>query len=269
MATKFSDHVLLDGDSVPVKYQTKLDSPGVVSFKEGDVVISSSKLSTTGQNVSFKTPERKFSFKTKFIASHNLPALALAYLVGLILDVDEADMKSILEDLEPFPGRMQVIKGVKGSLIIDDTYNSSPEAAIAALGTLYGLKAEHKIAILGQMNEMGDFSQGYHEEVGRYCDPKQLDLVATIGKDANQYLAKEAEAKGCKVLKFETPYHAGEIIASMLKKDTIVLIKGSQNGVFAEETVKLLLENPEDQSKLVRQSEGWLKTKRDCFKGKV
>jgi UDP-N-acetylmuramoyl-tripeptide--D-alanyl-D-alanine ligase len=148
---------------------------------------------------------------------------------------------------------------------LDDTYNASPDATKAALDTLYKLPAVHKIALLGNMNELGDYSKQAHIAVGEYCDPKQLELVVTIGRDANTYLAAEAEKKGCTVARFDNPYKAGKYLESRLSKGAILLAKGSQNGVFAEEAIKQLLANPADTSKLVRQTPKWLKKKARAF----
>ena len=89
--------------------------------------------------------------------------------------------------------------------------------------------------------------------------------MVTIGDDANNYLAKVAEKRGCKVMRTPSPYHAADIVKPLLSKDTIVLVKGSQNGVFAEEAVKDLLANHKDSNKLVRQSRAWLKIKQRKF----
>jgi UDP-N-acetylmuramoyl-tripeptide--D-alanyl-D-alanine ligase len=78
-------------------------------------------------------------------------------------------------------------------------------------------------------------------------------------------LAPAAKSKGCTVEEFLSPYAAGEFVRSHLKDGAVVLAKGSQNGVFAEEALKLLLRNAADSSKLVRQSTYWLNVKRRQF----
>lgn len=171
-----------------------------------------------------------------------------------------------IASLMPVSGRMRRLKGIHDSLIIDDTYNASPEAVKSALSTLYGLDFEHRIAILGNMNELGSMSKDAHAEIGNLCDPSKLELVLTLGPDANNYLAPAAEAKGCQVVKFDSPYALGEYLAPKIQPNTVILAKGSQNKVFAEEAVKMLLSEPEDASKLVRQSSDWLKDKQRKFK---
>jgi UDP-N-acetylmuramyl pentapeptide synthase len=105
-----------------------------------------------------------------------------------------------------------------------------------------------------------------HTEIGELCDPAQLDLVVTVGADAKTYLAPAASAKGCVVKSFNTPYEAGKYLQSKVKKNAIVFAKGSQDKVYTEEAIKFLLADPKDASKLVRQSDYWLKCKAKSFK---
>ena len=201
----------------------------------------------------------------ELIAEPLLYAAAGAIAVAVELQLSADQILRGLKSLKPVSGRMQRLAGINGSTIIDDTYNASPEAMKTALHTLYRLAAPQKIAVLGNMNELGKYSEGAHREIGQYCDPKQLDLLVTIGPDANKYLAQTAEAKGCKVKQFDDPYSVGEYLKSIVKKGALILVKGSQNRVFAEETVKLLLADPKDSEKLVRQSAEWLKKKAKSF----
>lgn len=199
------------------------------------------------------------------VAKSELYSATLAAAVADRLGLGKAEIKKGVTHLKPVSGRMQRLKGVKKSLILDETYNASPDAVKAALDGLYMMKAPSKIAILGNMNELGDYSQAAHTEVGEYCDPKQLDLVVTIGPDANEFLAPAAVEQGCLVKTFEDPYSAGEFVKSELKEGAVILAKGSQNRVYAEEAVKALLANPDDFSRLVRQSPAWMKKKHKNF----
>jgi UDP-N-acetylmuramoyl-tripeptide--D-alanyl-D-alanine ligase len=210
-------------------------------------------ISSTGLEVAGISPPEQYS---------RLAAVAVATKLGL----SKEQVSKGLKNVQPTAGRMQMLKGVNDSQIIDDTYNSSPAAAKLALDYLYKMDSPQKIAVLGSMNEMGQYSKEAHDEVGSYCDPKKLDLVMTIGTDAKNYLAPAAEANGCQVQSFDNPYTAAEYLKPIIKKNAIVLVKGSQNSVFAEETVKLILANPDDADKLVRQSDYWTKVKDKCFK---
>ncbi len=192
-------------------------------------------------------------------------AAGAAIAVAKLLDVGVDDSKQGLALLRPFSGRMQQLRGIHDSVIIDDTYNASPTAMIAALDFIYGIAAPRRIALLGNMNELGETSQTAHSTVGKYCDPKFLDMVVTLGPDANTWLAPVARSRGCEVRTCTSPYEAGEFIKSILIEQTVVLCKGSQNGVFAEEAAKLLLADPADASRLVRQSSYWMARKAKQF----
>ena len=220
-----------------------------------------------GQRITVHLPDvQTLEAEIKFLGEQGakiaLAAIAAAHKLGLSAN----QIKAGIEQVRPFAGRMQVLEGLNGSKLIDDTYNASPLAIRAALGVLYETQAPQRIAILGSMNEMGESSAGMHQEVGTYCDPAKLNLVVTIGKQAGEFLAPAALAKGCLVKTFLNPYAAGEFVKSQLQKGAVVLAKGSQNGVFAEEALKQLLANPKDASKLVRQSAQWLNIKEKQFK---
>jgi UDP-N-acetylmuramoyl-tripeptide--D-alanyl-D-alanine ligase len=199
------------------------------------------------------------------VAQTQIFSIVAAIAVADQLGLDTTAIRQGIAAIQPVSGRMQRLAGIHDSIILDDTYNASPEATKAALATLYRLEAPHKIAILGNMNELGAHSQTAHTEIGACCDPKQLDLVVTIGPDANQYLAPAAETHGCKVRTFDSPYAAGAFVKDLLQPGTLILAKGSQNGIFAEEAVKQLLANPADASKLVRQNKAWIAKKRRAF----
>jgi len=210
-------------------------------------------------------PLKLKSISTHLVGRHSWYSMLVAATVAQLLGMDEKSIRRGLQNVKPIPGRMQLLDGRKHSKVIDDTYNSSPEAAIAALNTLYELPGKQHIALLGSMNELGKTSALAHRTLGNYCDPAKLDLVVTLGKDANKYIARAARQRGCEVIEAATPYAAAEIILQNLKSHAVVLAKGSQNGVFAEEAVKLLLKKQTDYTKLVRQTPYWLATKRIAF----
>ena len=218
-----------------------------------------------GEQVTFNIRGQAYKAHTAYLGDQGAKVVLAALAVAAILGMDMGQAIAATEKLQPFAGRMQLLLGKHGTTIIDDTYNASPLAVKAALDVLYRASATKRIAILGSMNELGAESQAAHVEVGAYCDPKKLDIVVTIGKDANTYLAPEALKRGCVVTEFLNPNDAGKWVAERLEPGTVVLAKGSQNGVFAEEALKPLLAHSADEAKLVRQSTYWRKQKRRQF----
>ena len=131
------------------------------------------------------------------------------------------------------------------------------------------LDVKQRIAVLGSMNELGEVSASAHEQIGSLCKNEKLDWVVTIGTEAQKYLAPAAKKQGCQVKSFVSPYDAGGFVRSIAKPGAVVLFKGSQNGVFAEEAVKELLHATADESKLVRQTPYWLDVKSKQFQKTV
>lgn len=206
-------------------------------------------------------------FRHEVVAKTQLYAVLASVIIAKQLNLRSSQIIDGLATIQPVSGRLRRLRGLNNSTIIDDTYNASPDAVRAALKTLYELEAPQKIAILGNMNELGKLSADAHKLIGELCDPKQLAWVVTIGPDANAHLAPAAAARGCNVKEFGSPYQAGEFLQTKIEPGAVILAKGSQNKVFAEEAVKLLLADKEDASKLVRQSDQWLKRKAKSFKG--
>ena len=200
--------------------------------------------------------------------AHSIDAISAAIRVANYLKMSQASIKTGVMNIKPQPGRMNILRGLSDSVIIDDTYNASPEAVQAAIRYLYDRKEKYKVAVLGNMNELGETSTTEHTLIGEMCDPKKVNLVVTLGSDANNYTAAAARKNGCEVIEATSPYEAAKHVKTFLeshKDKTCVLCKGSQNGVFAEETVKMLLKNETDYKELVRQSESWLAKKKKAF----
>ena len=253
-------HRYVDPHPNHVYYGTHADADYIVRLEASSPI--------EGSKISLKAPAKSFH---KFdLASFGLPsaksALA-AYAVGDMLELSQSQLKAGLAAIRPVAGRMNPLAGVGGATIIDDTYNSSPEAAIAALEAL-GLAAVSgkRIAILGSMNELGAKSADYHRQVGRAA--AGVDWLITIGEMASDHLGPAALEAGLDPTRWKaasSPYAAGEFVRLMLSERDVVLVKGSQNGVFAEEATKLLLADPNDAARLVRQSTGWERIKRSQF----
>lgn len=200
----------------------------------------------------------------KVLGEHSLRPAMGAVAVATKLGLNPQEIAAGLALLRATPGRMNVLRGMEDSIIIDDTYNSSPLAASSALQTLYSLQVPQRIAVLGDMNELGETSAQEHKKLGELCDPSLLDWVITVGNETEKYLAPAARARGCQVKSFKTAVDAGAFAHSVLTRGAAVLLKGSQGGIYLEEAVKVIAMMTEDD-KLVRQSAAWLKIKDTFF----
>lgn len=267
----FSKTALINRDDIPSQYAADITNPNINTYGTTDTA-----------EYRFTTDDYTFAdgFTGTFVASgfadsamttlklvgeHSIRAAVAAGAVAVKLGFSPIEAARAMEKIRAVKGRMNVLRGVNNSIIIDDTYNSSPLAVASALRVLYQMNVPQKIAVLGSMNELGTVSAHEHEVVGTLCDPIQLAHVVTVGEEAEKYLAPAARAQGCHVVSFKSALEAGAYVHKFLEEGGAVLFKGSQGGIYLEEAVKVVLHATEEESQLVRQSPSWLETKRKFF----
>lgn len=192
------------------------------------------------------------------------PALA-AINVAKILGMSPATSCARVNTFTPPPGRMNVIAGINNSTVIDDTYNASPiamEKAINAISELKIPEGAQKIAILGDMLEIGRFSHSAHQKVGEQVAKSEIDYLITVGMRAEDIAvsANEYGKAKKKIFRFKDSTDAIETVKALIGETSgnIILAKGSQ-GIRVEKIVREIIENPADSGKLlVRQEKEWL-----------
>lgn len=159
---------------------------------------------------------------------------------------------NIINSFKLPPSRTSLFKGINNSTIIDSTYNSSPLAATEMLNFLNTFPSP-RIAVLGDMRELGKFSKKEHENLYQKAI-KNTDILLSVGPQTKKYFGKKAK-------KFDFWWQAASYLNENVLQNSTILIKGSQNTIFLEELVKSLLQNPSDRKLLCRQSPYWIKTK--------
>jgi UDP-N-acetylmuramoyl-tripeptide--D-alanyl-D-alanine ligase len=182
-------------------------------------------------------------------------AIAVADELSIPIDVAAASLQA----LRTPNGRMRLIPGIKSTLIIDDTYNASPIAVEQALTSLRELAyAKRKIAVLGDMLELGKFSSDEHKRIGTLV-PQAAQVLFTIGVRART-IAEGALAAGMSekcVFQYDETIRAGRELQSILEPGDVILVKASQ-GIRAERVVEEIMANPEQaETLLVRQDKTW------------
>lgn len=186
-------------------------------------------------------------------------ALAAA-AVGLTMGRNLVDIVASLRGYQSPPGRMRLVPGIKRTMLLDDSYNASPLAAIAALDTLRDLAGcTRRIACLGTMTELGRYSDEGHASVGAHVALLNLDLLITVGHEAKR-IAEAARERGMeegRVFSFAATPEAGRFLQDRLHANNLILVKGSQ-AMRMEKIVKELMAEPERAPDLlVRQGPEW------------
>jgi UDP-N-acetylmuramyl pentapeptide synthase len=269
MAANFSEHAIINRDDIEGHYSEFLTNANLNTYGTTGVAeyrFEAQNFTTeNGYEGLVMTPEYEPMMATvKVVGEHSLRPVMGAVAVAVKMGMTAEEITAGLKLIRPVPGRMNVLKGQMNTIIIDDSYNSSPIAASSALQALYSLQAPQRIAVLGDMNELGDLSQLEHEKLGNLCDPNLLSWVVTVGEEAEKYLAQTARQRGCQVRSFKNAIDAGAFVRSVVEEGAVILVKGSQGGIYTEEVVKILC-NLDQTNELVRQSPKWLQTKSVFF----
>jgi len=188
--------------------------------------------------------------------SSALAALAVANEIGC----DLLPSITAISEYNTPPGRLSFIEGINNSIIIDDTYNSSPVAMDAALDVLKTVKGKRHIAVLGDMLELGKFTEETHIEVGEKLKGI-TDMLITVGP-RSKFITEGAlsvKFKKKEIYNFDSSITAGKFLAGIVQKGDVILLKGSQ-GVRLERAIVPIMAHPEQKdSILCRQEKEWLK----------
>ncbi|MFH1744888.1 MAG: UDP-N-acetylmuramoyl-tripeptide--D-alanyl-D-alanine ligase [bacterium] len=181
---------------------------------------------------------------------------------GIAMGMNLIEISEALREFNLPKGRMNLIPGIKYTMIIDDSYNSAPDSAISALEIVKRIPIEYgaqKFAALGDMLELGRESERGHREVGRYLVECGIDKLIAVGEYAIDIGvgAKEAGMKDDNIFYFSNSEEAGLFIQNRIKKGDLILVKGSQ-GARMEKIVKELMAEPlRAEELLVRQEPTW------------
>ncbi len=204
-------------------------------------------------DVSIKDEKAKLVVKGSIGSTQLLPAAA-ALAAALALDIPLTEAITSLKDYEPPAGRGRLLVGKNGSVIIDDSYNASPAAVEQALETLKTFpKAKRRIAVLGDMLELGRYSVMEHERIGVLAN-ESSDVIAAVGIGSRVF----ASQAGGDALLFDTARTAATALSDFVREGDVILVKGSQS-IRTERIVEALLADPADVKLLVRQERAWKK----------
>lgn len=176
------------------------------------------------------------------VGIHNVYDALAAYTVGLLLELPAEEIAKALENYTP-SGMRQRLKEVNGVKIIEDCYNASPDSQRAALNVLSDMNAGRKIAVLGDMLELGDYSETAHREVGKFAAEKKIDVLYAFGEQS-KYIAEEAKKGVERVLWFDDKAQLAKTLVQDVKSGDCVLFKASR-GMKLEEIIEKLYEGLE------------------------
>ncbi|MBI5327917.1 MAG: UDP-N-acetylmuramoyl-tripeptide--D-alanyl-D-alanine ligase [Deltaproteobacteria bacterium] len=213
---------------------------------KADVMLKEVK--STGQGVrnsggiaaAFLVMGKEIPVRLKYAGMHNLYNAASAIAATIPLGATKEEIIDGLYSTEPMHGRMEIVILENGITVIDDTYNANPLSMEASLKTLADMKGR-KIAVLGDMLELGSIAIASHKNIGRLVHEMGIDMLFTIGDFSNNFMSGAIDAGMAADTIHKATDKSGlvEILNSIIKQGDNILVKGSR-GMKMEEVVEKL-----------------------------
>jgi len=173
--------------------------------------------------------------RSPLLGTHNVYNVLAATAVALEHGITPSEIAAALPSLEPADKRGQVVQ-LGNITVLNDCYNSSPKALMAAVDTLAAMPARRRIVVAGEMLELGASSEQLHRDCGRYIAGKKLDFLLGV-RGLARPMVESALASGMKADFVVTPEEAGEWLASNTQDGDAVLLKASR-GVKLERALE-------------------------------
>lgn len=193
------------------------------------------------------------------LAQHSIYAALAAIAVGVGFKLNLVEIAASLENFVMPSGRMGLVNGVKSSMIIDDTYNSSPISAAAALLAMKNIKASRKIAVLGDMFELGTETEAGHRVLAKKFIEAGGNIFFAVGQRM-KFAVAELEKHNFNrenIYEFDNPDEAKKTLQKIVREGDLILVKGSQ-GMRMEKVVEEIMNEPEKSKELLcRQDASW------------
>ena len=187
------------------------------------------------QTITIFTPEESFDVKINLLGKHNIKNILAACACSYALNIPGNVIKKGIEQIKPYTGRLEVINGLGGSVVINDSYNSNPTSMKEAVDVLRSMQGK-KILIIGDMAELGDDTNKYHQELGDYIKEAQIDFTLAVGRHTKitmQQLDKNA-------FWFDTKDNLLEKLLKIIDSKSIILVKGSRFMKMEEVVSKII-----------------------------
>lgn len=263
-----------DSNVIPLKNRTQAKVKTFGQSQKANVQVMAVNPSLKGTTIKLKINKKRMelNFKHYLLPSHYGHTLAAAVVVGLNLGLKQHQIKQSLENnFELAPGRSTLIQSKNNSLILDSSYNASANPLIDALAMINQLGSNRKLALLGDLRELGQETGMEHERVAKRV-AQVCDLVCLVGPQMKKYVLpilekKQIQDKDFKVRWFKSAQIAADFLENKLKPKDILLVKGSQNTLLLEIAVEQLMAKQEQAEELLcRRGPYWKQRRADLIK---
>lgn len=186
------------------------------------------------------TPGMDRDIKIPALGEHMVYPTLIATAVGERFGLTPDQIEEGVNQFVPTRMRMNVLRRGEGITILDDTYNANPQSMRAAISVLADSKGSRKIAVLGDMLELGPFAPALHAGVGKCLGDLGIDCLVAVGELA-EHIAQGAQESGVpQIIHCRTREEAGDVLPRVVCPDSTILVKASRGMKLEELTAKLL-----------------------------
>lgn len=224
---------LLNWDDLNVRKMDRVAKSTIIRYgfsRECDFWADNIEVDFSGTTFDLHYKGKKIKMTTGLIGRHFVAACLAAAAVGVNQGLTWPEIKQGLSKLEPLRGRLSIEKGPKNSILINDALRANPASTLAGLQTLKDLPAaKRRIAVLGEMGELGDSAEAEHQRVGRFLASLNIDYLVAIGP-LQKLTAEQAVKAGMKknrVFWVEDVRGAAQILKKLLSAGDLLYLKGS------------------------------------------
>ncbi len=258
-----NDFAILNKDDMFVSKMKTVAKKITFGFeKDADVLIKECTVNSwNGSSVIINYQDRDFDVFLSGCFGSSFAYIAASTFATLIaLQVNPDKIPALIEKIRPSHGRIFPLKGISDSFILDGSYNASPSSMQSAIEALNSVPGKRKVAVLGDMLELGNFSKEEHHKIGKnvasFCD--YLFVVGEWAEEVKKSALHYGMKSDC-VFSYKKSHQAIDDIEKIIQKDDVILVKGSQ-GVRMEKIVFSIMRDFERADELlVRQDNFWKK----------
>ena len=211
----------------------------VITFgleNKSDVMAKDVEMTEKGSTYKIDINNKTYDVNVSVGGTHFVLNSLCAITIGNLFNIKMEDILDGIANFELTKRRMEIDKNKIGATIINDCYNANYDSMKAALDYLGKINTNRKIAVLGDMLELGEFSKMLHEKVGEVVAKNKIDILITVG-DMSKYIANKAIEDGIdekNVYTCENNQDAINILKNTIKKDDAILLKASNGMNFQE-----------------------------------
>ena len=257
---------LINADTAHSKDIIRRTSASVYTYSvggEADFTASHIHISVdAGAVFKFNMIERSMPVRLpQIVGKHTVSAVMAALGVAHILKLNLVGITGDLTQFASPPGRMRLLSGGNDVMIIDDTYNASPDSTQAALVALADLSSGRTIAILGDMLELGPEERDLHLDTVQCAVRQKIDIVCLVGvrmSAASSVLLDAGYVAGETMFVLDSPLEAADVAVQVMQPGDAVLIKGSQGMRMEMVTARIISPEVDVSRALCRQNNTWL-----------